>query len=220
MALEKEGDLNRWVDNERRIIEWLAGAPGLRADASRFSREAMPHEERLVLQLRLARAASMQGNLEELFVLAPSGGEVLASTVNEHVGKYHVADLFYTRGKSETFIQNVFTSPITGRPTLTIATPIRGSGGEVLGVLAGNLDLSYVDELIESSAGLGASAESYLVSPFNDFVSSERFGREEYRRGVFSSGIDAALEGASGIGVYENYAGVPVIGAYRWEPGA
>jgi two-component system, cell cycle sensor histidine kinase and response regulator CckA len=73
------------------------------------------------------------------------------------------------------------------------------------------------DRLTADRVGLGATGEAYLISSFNDFVSSERFGRDRFRRGVFSTGIDAALRGESGVGLYDNYAGKPVIGAYRWN---
>ena len=33
---------------------------------------------------------------------------------------------------------------------------------------------------------------------------------------VHSEGIDAALNGSDGSGFYRNYAGVPVVGVYRW----
>ena len=47
-------------------------------------------------------------------------------------------------------------------------------------------------------------------------MSADRFGRTEFRRGVFSEGIKTALSGEAGVGVYTNYAGTPVIGAYRF----
>jgi PAS domain S-box-containing protein len=142
---------------------------------------------------------------------------VIASTDPQRIGDYRVNDLFYSRGQSETFIQNVYTSPVTGRPALTIATPLVDPRGRTRAVLAAHLDLAQVDRLIADRTGLGATGESDLVSPSNDFVSSARFGRAEYRRGVFSTGIERALAGERGVGEYLNYASVPVIGAYRWN---
>ncbi len=141
---------------------------------------------------------------------------MIASTNPARLGNYRVNDLFYTRGKTETFIQNVYTSPVTGRTELTIATPIFDAAGTTIAVLAGHLDLAYLDRLMADRTGLGSTGEAYLVSAANDFVSADRFGREEFRRGVFSEGITAALGGTRGVGVYTNYAGTPVIGAYRF----
>jgi len=47
-------------------------------------------------------------------------------------------------------------------------------------------------------------------------VSADRFGRTEFRRGVFSEDIKTALSGEAGVEVYTNYAGTPVISAYRF----
>jgi len=217
VAVEKNGELNRWVELQRDLIVFVAGLPGLRVDASRMGEEHSRDEARARIESLLRSAIESRPSMEELFVLSPVGGRVIASTDTTRLGNYRVADLFYTRGKKETFIQNVYTSPITGNPAFTIATPIRNDAGETIAVLAGDLDLAHVDRLIADRTGLGTTGQAYLVSAFNDFVSSERFGRDEFRRGVFSEGISAALGGDNGVGVYANYEGTPVIGAYRWS---
>ncbi|HEY7698882.1 MAG TPA: ATP-binding protein, partial [Vicinamibacteria bacterium] len=165
----------------------------------------------------LESASDSLDDLEELFLLSAPGGEVVASTDLRRIGDYRVNDLFYSRGKSETFIQNVYTSPVTGRPALTIATPVVDEDGRTTAVLAAHLELAEVDRLVADRTGLGTTGEAYLVSPSNDFVSSSRFGRAEYRRGVFSDGISRALAGDRGVGEYLNYASVPVLGAFRWN---
>ena len=77
---------------------------------------------------------------------------------------------------------------------------------------------SKLDRIVKDRTGLGSSGESYLVDAFNVFVSAEGFGTEQYPRGVHSFGIDAAVNGERGAGTYSNYAGVPVIGVFRWIP--
>lgn len=216
VALEKEGELNRWVDLQRNSVVFLAELPGLRRDAAALDSDPHPQaQERIEALFRAAMGS--RTNLESLCLLSPVGGRVIAASRPAMLGEHHVHELFYARGKTETFVQNVNTSPITGKPAFTIATPVRNDAGETVAVLAGELDLGYIDRLTAIRAGLGQTGEAYLVTPSNDFVSSARFGRDELRRGVFSAGIDAALEGAQGAGVYENYAGVPVLGAYRWN---
>jgi signal transduction histidine kinase len=39
---------------------------------------------------------------------------------------------------------------------------------------------------------------------------------QESEQSVRSAGIDAAMSGISGSGLYRNYAGIPVVGVYRW----
>src|SRR5919206_1496952 len=101
---------------------------------------------------------------------------------------------------------------------MTIATPLLDQTGQRLGVLAVHLSLKRMDEIIQERIGAGASNEAYLVDRLNAFVSSDRFGRQEFPRGVHTEGIDAAVQGNNGAGLYTNYAGVPVLGVYRWLP--
>jgi len=221
-AADREDELNRWVEGRRQSLIFLASISALREDAAIMARSPSGSSElgraRGRIESLLASSSASLDDLEELFVLSSPGGEVVASTDLRRIGDYRVNDLFYSRGKRETFIQNVYTSPVTGRPALTIATPVVDDRGRTHAVLAAHLDLAHVDRLVADRTGLGTTGEAYLVGPSNDFVSSARFGRVEYRRGVFSAGIDRALSGDRGVGEYLNYASVPVIGAYRWNP--
>ncbi|MGH9390018.1 MAG: cache domain-containing protein, partial [Vicinamibacteria bacterium] len=221
-AAERETQLNRWVEGRGQSLSFLASISELREDAAIMAGSPSGSQElgsaRGRIESLLMSASASLGDLEELFLLSAPGGEVVVSTDLRRIGDYRVNDLFYSRGTSETFIQNVYTSPVTGRPALTIATPVVDGQGRTEAVLAAHLDLAHVDRLVADRTGLGTSGEAYLVGPSNDFVSSARFGRVEYRRGVFSLGIDRALSGDRGVGEYLNYAAFPVIGAYRWNP--
>ncbi|MGH9333822.1 MAG: hybrid sensor histidine kinase/response regulator, partial [Vicinamibacteria bacterium] len=221
-ATEREAELNR-IERGRASFVFLAGISEMRQDLAvmNASPQGAPAHEgaRGRVESLLNSAIETVGDMEELFILTSPGGEVIASTDRRRIGSYRVNDLFYERGKDDTFIQNVYTSPVTGRPALTIATPIADEGGRTQAVLAGHLNLAQIDRLVADRTGLGTTGEAYLVSPANDFVSSERFGRNEYRRGVFSEGIERALRGERGVGEYLNYAGVPVLGVYRWNQG-
>jgi PAS domain S-box-containing protein len=221
-AADREDELNRWVHRLRETLVFVASISELKRDAAVMAGSPSDSKElgsaRERLEALLGSASGSLGDLEELFLLSSPGGEVIVSTDPRRVGDYRVNDLFYSRGKSETFIQNVYTSPVTGRPALTIATPVMDDVGRTVAVLTAHLGLAHVDRLVADRTGLGTSGEAYLVGPSSDFVSSARFGRAEYRRGVFSEGIDRALSGDTGVGEYLNYASVPVIGAYRWNP--
>jgi PAS domain S-box-containing protein len=222
-AVQMEAELNRWVGLQRDVIVFLSEVPDVEADAALLGSGSLPaapevETARERVENLLRSAARAPGEFEEIALLSPVAGRVVASTDSRRRGDYHVNELYYARGKTDTFVENVYTSPVTGRPTLTIATPVRDAAGKTVAVLAGHMSLVLFDRLTADRVAMGSTGEAYLISPFNDFVSSERFGRDRFRRGVFSRGIDAALEGESGVGLYDNYAGRPVIGAYRWNP--
>ena len=140
-----------------------------------------------------------------MFVLSEVGGKIVVSTDPSHEGQYRVTDRYYTQGKLGTFVQNVYPSPITLAPTMTVATPLLDESGRRLGVLAVHLSLKRMDEIIQERIGVGASNEAYLVDRLNVFVSGERFGRQEFPAGSAPKAIDAAVQGSNGAGLYTNY---------------
>ena len=149
-------------------------------------------------------------------MLADLGGRILVSTEPAHEREYRARDRFFLEGQKATHVTAVYPSPLTIAPTLTIATPLVGRDDAPLGVLAAHLNLTRMDRVITGETGLALSGETYLVDRYNAMVSSERFGAERFPRGVHTEGIDAAVSAVDGAGVYLNYEGVPVIGAYRW----
>ena len=118
----------------------------------------------------------------------------------------------------EPVIQNVYPSPVNFAPTLTVAVPLISNAGRQLGVVAAHVSLATLDRILNERTGLGNTGESYLVDAYNVLVSGESFGTPEYPRGVHSEGIDSAVRGDRGSGIYENYKKVSVIGFYRWIP--
>lgn len=92
-----------------------------------------------------------------------------------------------------------------------------------MGMLAAHLDLNHVDKSIRFSRDLGQTIDAYLVTDIgsysaakNVFVSSARFGSDEFPNGIESPGINAAIAGNDGYGLYLNHKGVPVLGVYSW----
>ncbi|MCI0437638.1 MAG: response regulator, partial [Chloroflexi bacterium] len=89
----------------------------------------------------------------------------------------------------------------------------------VIGVLAANLNLESMDALMQSRVGIGNSGETYLVNREGKFITAQRFGREGFDAPLQTRGVSAVTQGQDGFDLFGNYAGVPVIGVYRWmEP--
>ncbi len=218
VASLEEDQLRRWVKSQRQEVVFLASLPGLRGEAATLlddsseSRRDVAHRR---LRELLSSAVNLKPGLKEISLLSDAGGEIFVSTHQDHEGEYRVRDSFFLKGRIGTYVQNVYPSPLEFKPTLTISTPLKAPGGDRLGVLAAHLNLGELDRLIHR-AGLGDSGEAYLVDKYNDFVSGTHFGREQFPRGVHTAGIDAAVDGRDGSGLYDNYQGVKVLGVYRW----
>ncbi|MFB0537066.1 MAG: ATP-binding protein [Anaerolineae bacterium] len=103
--------------------------------------------------------------------------------------------------------------------TLNVTYSIPGPDGGALGLLVGYLDLTALNQIMTKPTGLGEKGETYLVTPARQSIPAVATD-DDIPLPVFlhSRGIDAALAGHSGSGLYDNYAGQPVIGAYRWLP--
>ncbi len=220
IATLKEDELNRWIDNQRQDLLFIAQLSEVRDQVeillSHEPTEPEYQEAYTSLSQYLMFIVTTKADLQEIFILTDVGGKIVISTDKAHEGEYRVTDSYFTQGRLGTFVQNVYPSPATGKPTMTVATPLLGSTGQPLGVLAAHLDLENMDRIILERTGLGTSGETYLVDKLNVFVSEARFGRQEFPRGVHTEGIDAALKGVDGSGLYLNYDGAPVIGVYRW----
>jgi PAS domain S-box-containing protein len=231
-ADQKADSLDRWIDEQRRNVVFVAGLLGgyqggrfaggtddlnrsvqtLLADGAQSSRGAAHDAVVSVLEYTVSQTADA-----EEFLVLDLDGRIVASTTADHERVSQNGEEYFERGSSGTFVQPVAESSLTREPTISIATPLFGRDGQRLGVVAANLNLERVDRIVLQQTGLGDTGETYVVGADRRFVHASLSGGE-FANGVASQGIDRALAGADGRGLYENYRGVPVVGAYRWLP--
>jgi GAF domain-containing protein/HAMP domain-containing protein len=219
-AILKEGEINRWLADKKRSTLLLAQTPIVRQYSKPLLTESETSPDFLpaykILGDYLTAVLAEEPDFLEIFILTDVGGKVVLSTNKTHEGEYNVTSTYFTEGRKATYVQNVYFSVFLGKTTMTIATPIKDETGQRVGVLGIHINLDKMDEIMLERGGLGATGETYLVDKYNVFVSEARFGGEDFPRGVHTEGIDTALQGNDGTGLYQNYRRVPVIGAYRW----
>ena len=219
-AILKEDEINRWIADKKRSTRLLAQTPIVRQYSRPLLTESETGPDFLsayeILGDYLTAVLAEEPDFLETFILTDVGGKVILSTNKEHEGEYNVTSTYFTEGRKATYVQNVYFSASLGKTTMTIATPVEDEAGQRVGVLGVHVNLDKMDRIMLERGGLGATGETYLVDKYNVFVSETRFGHEDFPRGVHTEGIDAALQGNDGTGLYGDYRGVPVIGAYRW----
>ena len=219
-ATLKSESIVQWIEDQKRDFLLLSRLRDIRRGAAALSREDGLDDKRRE-QIRASTRnllelwSSSKTEWQEILLLSPES-QILLSTQGENEGDYRILDRYYIEGKNDTFVQKVYPSPVTYQPTMSIATPLPVGPEGKLAILAVHLDLEEMDPILLEQTGLEGESESYLVDAFNTFISGRRFGREEYLRGVRSPGIQAALAGRNGRGLYPSYQGVPVLGVYRW----
>lgn len=77
--------------------------------------------------------------------------------------------------------------------------------------------LRKLEEIMLERTGMGATGESYLVNKAGQMITVSRFLPNSLpgRINVRTLGFREAQAGDPGVGVYPDYRGVPIIGAYR-----
>ena len=209
--------LEAWLEDQRKDFRLVASLPAIQQSTRTLLDPKSSEEEKRRSHEGLDQVFSLLvGNKDawrELLVLSPRG-QVVVSSLPAHENDYRVLDRYFLEGRSGPALQKVYPSPQDFVPTITLSTPMLI--GDQPAVLALHLDLQVMDQILLASSGLGEPGDTYLVDPFNVFVSGQRIGREDFPRGVRSQGIDAALEGNRGAGIYDDYRGRPVLGVWRW----
>ena len=155
VARIKERNLIRWTDVQRqdtlfitRLLEEKSPVLTLlQLEARQTPSTAEAYQsayKELTTYLQILHAD--KPTFAEILILTETGGKIIASTQPAHEGEYRVLDSYFVQGKSDTFLQKVYPSPVTGKPTLTISTPLQDETGTVWGVLAVHLNLAEMDE--------------------------------------------------------------------------
>ena len=128
---------------------------------------------------------------EEIYILDLSG-RIQLSTLAQDEGKSQASQPFFVGGSSQTTVQNVYVSGLTNQPTMTVATPLfdQNGAGQRVAVLAANLSLARLDQIVQQRTGLGQTGRTYLVGPDRRQIQSTTAGGTS---GVLDS---AAIENA------------------------
>ncbi|RPJ15478.1 MAG: HAMP domain-containing protein, partial [Desulfobacteraceae bacterium] len=222
--ISKSRELYRWIQNSKSSIEELAQRPLIVQYASVMAashamqdssyREAHKNIIKDHLNPRLK-----YGIFIELFVMCSPHGHISASTDMKQNDKYRNNRRYFIDGQSRTYVEGSFYSPTLEQPSMIVSTPIKDIKGHTVAVLAGRLDLKELSDIMKLQSGRSQTLDTYLVNSFNFFVSEPRFGKDYIlKQAVHTEGTAAGLSGKEGIGFYNNYRGVPVIGAYKWQP--
>ncbi|MDJ0702133.1 MAG: cache domain-containing protein [Leptolyngbyaceae cyanobacterium MO_188.B28] len=225
----KEFELNQWMGNQKREAILLASSPDIKNRTGRLfdsSKDEQKHQENThFLFAYFSKIISIKPDIQDISILT-NAGIVQLSTDESQVGTYQGLGntiTYFEPGQTKV-VPNIYTSSLTGKSTITLATPITNEAGQRQAVLAITLNLKAVDRLIREKTGLGTTGETYLVKQLNGknvFISGEgtEAASAETKNdstNIKSKAIDTVMRGIDGSGLYLNYEGIPVIGVYHW----
>jgi methyl-accepting chemotaxis protein len=107
-------------------------------------------------------------------------------------------------------------SPSHGAPASFISTPLHDVAGNLIGVLAFQMPIDRLNAVMQVTAGMGETGETYVVGEDSLMRTDSRFSEEStiLSRKVDTEAVRAALGGGSGVIETPDYRGVLVHSAY------
>ncbi len=190
----KEARLMDWVQGYERELGLLAGLIGQESDQT-------------------AQLAALQANdpaLVALFLADQESGEVLA------------------RADSIGVDAEILEPLASGEQRLVVLPPPAGSTEPLLAVrhlwdnrlLIGVMNWDPLQQIVTAFDGSGEGVASRLITEAGWMLSAEglAFLPSEGQQDAFRAIVEA-LQGQDGSGAYTSLEGIPVFGAYRWNPG-
>lgn len=222
ISLLKEGQVNNWIDSNKISLQNIAKRPLINdLMAQLLETEANTEAYHAIYDNlynnHLTQLTEDRLGFRELFILHPETGQIVVSSEVGHVGRFRENQPYFQAGQTTTFVQNPYYLLSEQRQIITIATPLFGTDGALVGVLAGNLNFDMVTEIMLQGFLNYQTGDSFLVNKFNFFVTESRFDQiTNEGRALHTVGVNDCLQGNTGTQIYENHAGTMVIGAYRW----
>jgi len=218
----KAAELERWIQANERHLRDLAQRPLVRA----YGEELRPLDRReprfeelraLIWEDHFLPALTAPDGFLDVFLLHSETGEILVSTNATLEGLFKPDAAFFLRGLEETSAEPPMLEESHDMHTLYMSTPVLGSRGEVVAVLAAHMDLMALAAIMSATASRLATEDSYLVSTGGVFLTEPRFGDGYgHTRTVSTTGVERALAGETGVTTYTDYRGIQVVGAYGW----
>jgi methyl-accepting chemotaxis protein len=107
-------------------------------------------------------------------------------------------------------------APSADAPASFISRPIVSDAGTTLGVLVFQMPIDRLNAVMQVTAGMGETGETYIVGEDKLMRSDSRFSEDStiLSRTVDTAPVTAAFEGQSGVMTGEDYRGVDVVSAY------
>ena len=226
----KSLQLQKWVENQLRDILVVSQDVEIQELLGQMlaSDPSQPAYQKAYANLKknIGRISLVKPNLGSIRVTRNSGFVIFSSTDSKLEGTYlPLGDpaTYFTSDRIDTVVPNFYISPRTNKVSITVTTSLLDENNVKMGALTADFNLDYIDALIRDNTGLGETGETYLIGKAGTktiFVAGNQVEPKEPSRtkAVNSDGIDQAIKQQSGFGLYNNYAGIPVVGVYWWLP--
>ncbi|MEM7032615.1 MAG: ATP-binding protein [Chloroflexota bacterium] len=216
----KQNRLTHWVEDRQVALKLILANQTLHNQLrQRLSSDTtQPIQE--VLQRTLQQNMVSNPFFDEIF-LYDLTGNIVASSNTRQVGKRINTRPFFEQSLGTPYIQSPYYEVTQDQLVMVATHPITIDVNQIGGVLAGRVSVRELNQIMGRQAGLGETGETYLISLQSNFLLPADDTTTTLANRVYTSeGIDNALAGQNGSGLYLNYESPPkaVFGVYRWLP--
>lgn len=224
IAEVKRDQITSWLTDSSVAMQFLLSAP-LHERMVAFSNQAAidpvgQDEINAILARSIADQQASRPVFKSFFLYRPDGLVIAASEL-KLVDRLVSHQPYFEASLRDGYIQAPFYTPGSNELVMVITQRLLDDQGQLVAVMGGELDLAILHGIMLSQSGLGVTGETYLVSKDSRYlITPSRFSGYPMTQAYSSEGINQALEGRDGAGIYPNYRtdGAKVLGVYRWVP--
>ncbi len=103
--------------------------------------------------------------------------------------------------------------PVGGMPASFLATPMLDQRGKLMGVMAVQMPVAPINQMLQENSNLGQTGESFIVGADKLLRSDSLFseGDDTLVTAYDNALVDAAIAGTPSAGIVSNYRGMPMI---------
>jgi GAF domain-containing protein/HAMP domain-containing protein len=212
----KSDQILRWLDQGNLAIDTLLSGPNSERFAN-YAESPTSVQEGIDISEILSGAVESQ-YFRRMFIYDEKGFVVASSDLTD-LRQSVLQQPYFEISLHADYIQSPIINPSTDELVMYITRPLRSGKIQASGVLVGELNIDTLAAIMTERTGLGQSGETYLVSlQNNNLLTPSRFEGYEMNVAYRSEGIDLALEGIKGRGVYDSYHAATVFGSYQFIP--
>jgi PAS domain S-box-containing protein len=240
-SVTKTQHIQTYLNSQKEIIGMLGSSTVFRDFLQEASTSASYSLQKQRVKDRLVRTISTDKTMNELFILNTSG-KVVVSTDENHEGADKTKDPYFTKGKTQTYIKDVYISQTTGTFAWAVSTPITDEkSGELQGVVVARLSVDPLFQIVQNASLLGESAEiflvnseHYLVTP-SLFLGSDMILKKKIETQNIKNCFDPSYTESvrtmndystyhnsgghkGGVNVYRDYRNIPIVGTHAYIP--
>jgi signal transduction histidine kinase len=167
-------------------------------------------------RLDLIKKLEKELHFSEFFILDIDGYIHLSTDIGQE-GKIRSQEDYFIKGKLGPFIKSFFYSLSYQKPDIIISVPVIDGAGNLIAVLAGRINMDYINKIMSDLSVFGESGETILINGNNYMVSNSRFLSEAVLKKYIDTAEIVECKNKNNGGIeYIDYRGIPVFGEYRW----